>query len=411
MERLRRDPLYLDALLYGLSAAFAVYTAVWSTLPAHRFWGAVVLGGYVPATIVSVLLWNRYGTPVRLRLWVAVGTGAAVTGMPLLAEVAQRAQGVAGRAQDEVLVVEDSGVRLWETGTPYLTDEVISALPVPLLGYDPYQPGMALFGLPRAWFGEAWFTDARIYFALVTVAAVWWAVRLLRDAGMPVNPTVRAIQAVFVVPVCALTLATGGDDLPVVAACVLALAAMAVGRPVLAGVAIGVAAALKLFAWPVLVVVAVLAWRRGELRRFAPAAAGIPVLAMVPALVADAGAFYDNVIGYPLGQGVVKSTAASPLPGHLIAEHVPGGGIIAMMLLASAAAGFAVYLWRTPVTSAHHASAVCAVGLTVAMCLLPASRFGYLLYPAVFGIWWWVLREAESPRSPWRVENGAQARR
>lgn len=401
MDRLRRDPLYLDLALYGLAAAFAVYTALASSLPAHRFWGAVVLGGYIPAALLTIMFLTRYAAPVRNRLTVAIGCGIAVTAFPLLAEAIQRAQGTAGRAQEEVLVIEDSGVRLWETGNPYLTTPEIAALADPISGYNPYQPGMSLFGLPRAWFGEHWFTDARIYFAAATVAAVWLALRMLRERGLTTSASVRAIQAVFVVPVCALTLATGGDDLPVVALGVLALAASATDRAVVAGIAIGLAAALKLFAWPVLVVIAVLAWRKGMLGRFALPAVALPVVTLLPVVLRDFRAFYDNVIGYPLGEGVIQSTAASPLPGYLIAQHLPGGRTITLLLLGVAAVGFAAYLWRRPIRFAHQAAALCAVGLLLAMCLMPSSRFGYLLYPAVFGIWWWVLRETEQPRSPW----------
>ncbi|TQL77340.1 uncharacterized protein DUF2029 [Stackebrandtia endophytica] len=407
MEHSRR-PLYLDLALYGLAAAFAVYTALASTLPAHRFWGAVVLGGYVPAALLTVMLLTRYAPPVRNRLTVAIGCGVAVAGFPLLAEAVQRAQGIAGRAQEEVLVIEDSGIRLWESGNPYLTTPEIAALADPVSGYNPYQPGMALFGLPRAWFGEHWFTDARIYFAAATVAAVWLALRMLRERGLTTGASVRAVQAVFVVPVCALTLATGGDDLPVVALGVLALAALATDRAVTAGIAIGIAAALKLFAWPVLIVVAVLAWRRGVFGRFAVPALALPAVTLLPVVLRDFDAFYDNVIGYPLGEGVVQSTAASPLPGYLIAQNLPGGRTIALLLLGVSAVGFAVYLWRRPLRFAHQAAAMCAVGLLLAMCLMPSSRFGYLLYPAVFGIWWWVLRETEQPRSPWSSHIAAQ---
>lgn len=401
MDRLRREPLYLDLALYGLAAVFATYTALATELPVHRFWGAIAVGGYAPAAVMTVMFLNRQAVPVLNRLLTAVGSGIAVTVLPLLAQVVQRAQGVAGRAQEEVIVIEGSGVRLWDNGTPYLSADRIAAESDPLLLYNPYQPGMSLFGLPRAWLGEHWFTDARIYFALVTVAAVWAAVRLLSTRWLTKAAAVRGIQAVFVLPVCALPLATGGHDLPVVALCILALAAMVAERPVLAGIAIGAAGALKLFAWPVLVVIGIFAWRRGVAARVLPAAVAIPVLSLLPVLAGNIDAFYDNVLAYPLGDGVIASTAASPLPGYLVSTHLPGGHIVALTLLVIAGGGFVVYLWRHPIEFAHQAAAICAVGLTIAMCLMPASRFGYLLYPAVFGVWWWVLREVECPVSPW----------
>ena len=54
------------------------------------------------------------------------------------------------------------------------THESLAALPADerLLGYLPYQPGMVAFGLPRALFGVAWWTDARVWFALVTAVAI-----------------------------------------------------------------------------------------------------------------------------------------------------------------------------------------------------------------------------------------------
>ena len=41
-----------------------------------------------------------------------------------------------------------------------------------MLGYSPYQPGMAIFGVPRAVLGDHWWTDARVWFAAATVAAL-----------------------------------------------------------------------------------------------------------------------------------------------------------------------------------------------------------------------------------------------
>ena len=148
-------------------------------------------------------------------------------------------------------------------------------------------------------------------------------------------------------PICALTIATGGDDLPVLGLTLLALAFAARGRHTAAGVAIGVAGALKLFAWPVAVILIVLAAADGWRRRRPPAAAdrhrslfsaadwptalrcaagaiGIPILVLIPPFIVNRGAAIENVIRFPLGRGIVKSPAASPFPGHLIADNVPG---------------------------------------------------------------------------------------
>ena len=178
--------------------------------------------------VLAQMVFRRLaGTTVRAALAWITWAGAAI--LPLIIEAVQRAGGRTDRAQEEVLVVEHMGERLLHDGTPYLGRDAIAALPPAsrLMGYSPYQPGMAVFGLPRAAFGDFWWTDARVWFALVTGAALVTAVVLLR--GAPASLLVRAMQAATVLPICALTLATGGDDLPVLALSLLALALAATG--------------------------------------------------------------------------------------------------------------------------------------------------------------------------------------
>jgi len=175
---------------------------------------------------------------------------------------------------------------------------------------------------------------------------------------------------------------------------VLALAFAHRERPLAAGLAIGAAAALKLFAWPAAVVIAFLLWRSGGLRRYATGFA-IPVAAtMLPVLAVDARGFFDNVIAFGLGHGVVTSPAQSPLPGFLVAHYVPGGDLIAPALLGLAALVIAGLLWTRPPVTAASAAVWCAAGLSAAFLLMPSTRFGYLLYPVVLLGWWLPLRDA-----------------
>ncbi|WP_433723304.1 glycosyltransferase 87 family protein [Actinoplanes sp. CA-051413] len=378
-----RDGLAADAALYGLAAAFALVTALTSTLLPHRAWGAVAAWAYLGAFLVVAgqLVLRRPRWRMALT-WVA-WAGTAI--LPLVIEAVQRAGGRTGRAQEEVLVVEHMGERLASTGTPYLGPEAIAALPPgeQLLGYAPYQPGMAVFGLPRAAFGDVWWTDARVWFAVATAAALIVAIRLLpRGASL-----VRAVQFATVLPICALTLATGGDDLPVLALALLALALCASGRYGAAGVAVGAAAALKLFALPIVVVLAVLAVSTGNGRRFLPGALGLPVLTLMPALLVDGNAFVENVIRFPLGHGLVTSPAQSPFPGYLITQAVPGGRYVAIGLLVAVALAIAVVLVRRPPRTAAAAALFCGYGLLAAILLMPTTRFGYLLYPLALLVW------------------------
>lgn len=440
--------LAADLGLYALSAGFAWFTATGSTLTAHRAWGAVAVWGYAAATLAVLvqLAVRRFARPAPRRAghdhstcqagggkrgqdthgcqagpttldgrgpggargtgavgrgWVTAGAWAAVAVVPLLAQAVARAGGASGRAQEEVQVVEDSARRLLDSGTPYLGRDGIAALPDQLLGYNPYQPGMTVFGLPRAVFGAAWWTDARVWFALVTALALVAAVRLLRD-GTPAQDAllVRATQAATVLPLCALTLATGGDDIPVLGLCLLAFALAARGRFGRAGLAVGAAAAMKLLAWPVALVLGAYALVRGKGARYAAGAAGLPVLALVPALLVDPAAFVENVVRFPTGHGLVTSPAASPLVGYLIAQHVPGGRTVALALLLLAGLAVGVWLLRRPPRDAGSAALVTAAGLLLAILLMPATRFGYLLYPAALTLWSLPLHHPTSTPEP-----------
>lgn len=397
----------LDLALYALSAVFALVTALTSTLLPHRAWGAVAAWGYLLAALLVHLVQRR-----DLLAW---ATWGAVALLPLVIQAIQRADGRTDRAQEEVLVVEHMGESLLHSGTPYLSRDEIAAIPLDerLLGYRPYQPGMSLFGLPRAVAGDHWFTDARIWFAITTVVTLGAAVTLIRSSHHPTavrpGPTllrllrlrpaapesttaaetvstspalVRAIQAATVLPVTALTLATGGDDIPVLALCLLALALAATGRPGWSGMAVGAAAACKLFALPVVAVLVVFTTVTGAWRRFLPGALGLPLLALVPPLLADADALVENVLRFPLGHGLVTSPAQSPFPGYLISQNLPGGRYIAAGLLVSAAIGIGIGLLRRPPRTVRAAALFCGYGLLAAILLMPTTRFGYLLYPA-----------------------------
>ncbi|MBG0560613.1 glycosyltransferase 87 family protein [Actinoplanes aureus] len=390
--------LAADLGLYLISAVFALITALSSTLLPHRAWGAVAAWGYLLAALVvagQLLLRRQQG-----RAMIAWVTYAAVALLPLVIQAVQRAGGRTDRAQEEVVVVEHMGESLLHSGSPYLGRAEIAAIPLDerLLGYRPYQPGMAIFGLPRAAAGEHWWTDARIWFAIATVVALGAAVALLRSSPH----RVRAIQAATVLPVTALTLATGGDDIPVLALCLLALALAATGRYGWSGAAVGAAAACKLFALPVLAVLAILAVATGNWRRFLPPALGLPLLALLPPLLVDPDALIENVLRFPLGHGLVTSPAQSPFPGYLIAQSVPGGRVLAAALLLAAAAVIALLLLRRPPRTAATAALFCGYGLLTAILLMPTTRFGYLLYPAAFLLWVTALSNHTATTAPQR---------
>lgn len=420
----RADGLAGDLTLYLLSGVFAGVTAITSTLAPHRAWGAIAVAGYATAIVVVLIqltIHRRYAAPAQhplradaarprltttrakltglaARAWLTGFTWATVVAVPLLLQAAQRAAGRTDRAQEEVIVIEDGGARLLAEGTPYLSHGRIAELPAgeQLLAYLPYQPGMVLFGMPRAVIGATWWTDARIWFAAATIVALGVAIVLARRPATSAGDAalIRATQLSSVLPFFALAASTGGTDLPVTALALFALVLCATGRYGAAGTAAGAAAALKLFAWPILIVLLCHAATRGRqaFTQLAVGGVGLPLLVLMPAVAVDSAAVVHNVLGFPLGDGVTDTPAASPLLGQLIADRLPGGGVVVGALLLAAGLVIAVHLLRRPPVTAASAALICGVGLLTATILLPSTRFGYLIYPIAMFAWIPVLR-------------------
>ncbi|MDO0913414.1 glycosyltransferase 87 family protein [Streptomyces sp. DT2A-34] len=369
--RVRRDVLFWLGC-----AGFALSLALVTTLTPHRIWGACAAVGYVVAAEFA----RRAPRPWGGRSAVAALLGAVV--VPLAFVI------VAGGAQSEVRVVEHSGGLLLHSGSPYLPH------PAGVDDYNPYLPGMALFGIPHALFGGTPLADARVWFCAAFLASMLVAARRSGRVSLGADGESRARAAVLLLaafPAVALPLAVGGVDLPVIGLMCLGLAlAGRKGSGTAAGLAMGAAAALKWTAWPLLpvglVLLAVTAGRRAAVRAGVVAVL-VAAAAVVPVALADPHAFVEHVVLFPLGEGGVRSPAASPLPGYLLATYVPGGSVLAMAALAAAAVGVAVSLAVRPPRTVVAAADRLAVGLGLAMCLIPATRFGYLVYPLVLATW------------------------
>ncbi|KMS76624.1 integral membrane protein [Streptomyces viridochromogenes] len=327
-------------------AVAALGLALVSDLGPHRVWGVVAGAGYTVAALLAC------GARSRPAARVVAVVGAVV--VPLVSLV------TAGLGQLEVTVVERSGQLLLANGSPYVSD------PVAVADFNPYLPGMALFGVLPG--------DARWWLGGAFVAA-------LAAAGLH-----RAW--LLACPLVALPLAVGGIDLPVVGLMCLGVVLAGQGRPGRAGLVLGAAAALKWTAWPALpVALALIAVRRGgrPALRYAAVALSTTTAAVLPFALADPSGLYRNVIAFPLGLTDTTSPAASPLPGYLLATYVPGGRVIALVLLAVSALLMAVSLGVRPPGTAQAAAARLALGLGLAMALIPATRFGYLVCPLVLG--------------------------
>jgi hypothetical protein len=324
----------------------------------------------------------------------------------------------------EVGVVAHSAQLLVQHGRPYQSAAVLGA---DVNGYNPYLPGMTLFGLPQALFGRGVATDPRLWDGLAFFAAFAAALRIAGGAGGAAGTgsaggaggaggtgSVRRAAMLTASPLIAFPLAVSGNDLAVLGLICLGLALTT--RPELrrppspawAGIALGGAAALKATAWPAVLIVGVLFLARdgrGAAARFAAAAGAVLAVVVGPILVIQPAALAANTIGFPLGLTRARSPAASPLPGHLIAAIGPAAHLAVVALLAAAAVGLGVLLVVRPPRNAVSAAGYLALALTTLFVLAPATRWGYFIYPAGIGCWLGLSglvpgRPSGSPRHP-----------
>ena len=278
-------PRHRLAGIFGVSAVFAAFVAIFSSYSAHQLWGTTAACGYGLA-VVAVLGWKARGTDAAL----ALSFGGAL--LVPLAWMSARAL-----EQPEVAVVARSAVTLIHHGTPYPGAAALVGTQDPN-AYNPYLPVMALFGLPRAAFGNGLLTDPRIWFGAVFLVVFWYALR----RGGSRDPWRWAVL-IAASPFIAFELAVGGTDVPMVAFLCLGFALLWEPRPVLAGLALGVAAAMKATAWPaVLVAIALLAVRDGRraVGLFTVTALAV-VAAFVGPFVVHPRALFENTIKFPLG--------------------------------------------------------------------------------------------------------------
>jgi len=361
------------AAVFAACAIFATGVALFSSNGLHRRWGVIAACAYLAAA-VAVLAWRSHG--VDLALLLSVG-GALVA--PLFWNAAT------GRRQPEVTVIQRSAGQLVHHHSPYQSAAALAAIHNPN-AYNPYLPVMSLFGVPRALFGPGMATDPRVWFGLAFL--IFFGLAL---AAAGARHVVRWTLFVAASPVIAFELAVGGTDVPILALMCLGLALLwRRPRYILAGLAIGVAAAAKATAWPTVVVAAVLIGirdGRGPMLRFLGVTIAACAALIGPVAILWPSALVANTIMFPLGLADIKSAAASPLPGHAIAQTGHAGHVIAIALLVLAGVAIAVSMVVRPPRDVPSATWRLVIGLTLMFLLAPATRFGYFIYPGALVIW------------------------
>jgi len=433
------SPVERDAVLYAASALFAIGTAQFASISLYQQWGRLAVGPYAAGAVASAIAARRArrhapaaGGPVpvvdggggggaaahggatwhwttpRAVIFLVVLLGATL--MPLSLEVLWRTDtGGTAHVQPEVAVVERSGVAFVNGQDPYRLIKPHQKVTVPAGEptydvYNPYLPLMSLFGGPRSTHASPRLTDARVAFSVFTILIVVIAMALCRG---PTGPRVLALQSMTVLPTAALPLATGGDDLPVAALLLLGLVLLQRRKPLWAGVALGIAASMKITAWPLAALAFLVARDKSGARGRRPSLAvavgivGVMIPAVLPTATENLSAFIENVVRFPLGLAGVSSPAASPLIGHFVVSLFPG--IHRVFTVAVAGLGLLVLsyvLVRRRPTSPAALSRLVGWIMTVAILLAPATRVGYLLYPVDFFVWAWLLRSEDTVDPP-----------
>jgi hypothetical protein len=417
-DRVRRiAPVNGDALLYAASALFALGTIYTSTNGLYQVWGRMALAPFAFGAVASVgiALFLRRArnrqlghrlTPVQhrrawlARIVVAVCVFAGALAVPLGMEVMWRFDGVAGsHVQPEGPTVEVGGQDLVKGQDPYrpivrLHHEVKYHAPgePDTPGFLPYLPLMAVLGIPSDIWPNNGLSDARIFFCVTTLAVAAVALYLCRANG---RRKIRALQALIILPLASLPLATGGDDLPVVAFLLLAMVLAQRRRPFASGIALGIASAMKFTAWPLAVLALFAARNRKGERKPLTMLAGLLVVAVptiFPFALRGPIALIDDVVLFPLGLSAIPSTAASALPGHDLVHAFPAlSRVLPLSVGLVLAAILARYLYKHTPSTVSQVCNITGVVMCALILLAPNPRVGYLLYPINFFVWAYLL--------------------
>jgi hypothetical protein len=362
-------------------AMFAGGVSLFSTDPLHRLWGTSAAIAYALAAL-AVMAWrSRATTGVDVALGVMI-CGAIL--VPLLWMI------WTGHGEPEVGVVATSAKTLIRHGTPYRSAKLLATTTDPN-AYNPYLPLMAAFGVPQALLGHGPLTDPRVWFGTVFLVVFAFA---LKVAGA--RDSVRWALLLTASPIIAFELVVGGTDVPMVAFMCLGFALLwrpARSNAIAAGLALGIASSMKATAWPALAVAFALLYVRDGKReawRFTVMALAVVAVIVGPFAVLRPGSLVKNTVLFPLGLASVKSQAASPLLGHVLAQTGPLGHTIVVILLVGSGLAIAASLVIRPPKDVPAATVRLVIGLSAMFILAPSTRFGYFIYPAAMVLWLYV---------------------
>ena len=287
-------------LLWVLRGRYGIWLAVAST-----------------ATLFALLLLLRASTRHwRLKLWGVSLLGLLTAMGPTLIGILQRPRIGLTMEHDGLLQVESAVDRLLKGQPIYGVDWSNTPMaafgwdltpgPNPALHHLAYYPLTVLAGIPFRLLTDV----LGLPFDYRLVLMAFGVIGLLAVIALPISQQRRflLITAIYVSPMITLYLWSGRTDIQFLAIVLLTLTLLARGHPILAAGALGIAVALKPFAWmavPFLLLVLLIRWRAQHSRREVVtslvALAVTPIATIVPFVVANPRAFWTDVVLYTSG--------------------------------------------------------------------------------------------------------------
>ncbi len=287
-------------LLWVLRGRYGIWLAVAST-----------------ATLLALLLLLRASTRRwRLKLWGVSLLGLLTAICPTLIGILQRPHIGLTMEHDGLLQVESAVDRLLKGQPIYGVDWSNTPMaafgwdltpgPNPALHHLAYYPLTVLAGIPFRLLTDV----LGLPFDYRLVLMAFGVIGLLAIITLPISQQRRflLITAIFVSPMITLYLWSGRTDIQFLAIVLLTLTLLARGHPTFAAGALGIAVALKPFAWmavPFLLLVLLIRWRAQHSRREVVtslvALAVTPIATIVPFVVANPRAFWTDVVLYTSG--------------------------------------------------------------------------------------------------------------
>jgi hypothetical protein len=288
------------------------------------WWLALLFGG-IWLLLLTALAFLRERWRLKLA---AISLLAAISAvLPTVSAMLLRSQRGLTSEHDGLLQIESAVDRLLHGEPIYGVDWSATPMaafpwaltpgPNPALHHMAYYPLTVLVGVPFRLAASAMglvfdYRVVLIAFALLGLGAI---------LALPIEPQRRfmVICAIYLSPLITLYLWPGRNDIEFLACVFLALALLARGHVSWAAAALGVATALKPFAWlalPFLVLVLYLRWRASHSARVLAlsllALAAAPLLTVMPFFLANPTAFWNDTVLYATG-GIAD---AYPIAGY-----------------------------------------------------------------------------------------------